>query len=353
MEDMQLEYPLLNYAVENLVYHIKNADPRNVDVLEAIATLLIPGSAAYGVWMYHKWESRLCSTFSTVHLATFTGMPMPVIEYLSPSGTDAQDGNERTPLSYAAENGYTEAARFFLDRGADPTSGDRFGFTPLYYATYEQQLDVVKLLVEVYAVSPLSPATKQNPDHVEFTSERSSKETPLKIACRIGNADIMTLFMPFIPPEMSNQCLHWVKDATLVETILKAGHADVDCFGDGKTKLFKAAARHEFETMELLLQYGADPNRRCSGETLGIDNIITLDVDNPRGPMPIHAFAGCDRRTYQSCNEDDLDKCLHILITTVLVWKLLLTDITLLVVRKRLDASVLRRTKATRYSLWI
>jgi hypothetical protein len=134
LEDMQLMQPLSMYATENLVYHIEHADAKDENVLDALTTFLAPGKPALFNWMCRHWDSRLCSSFTSVHLANFTGMPLHVIQHLAPSGADTRDVCGRTPLSYAAERGSTRTAKFFLDYGGDPKSQDQSGYTPLYYS---------------------------------------------------------------------------------------------------------------------------------------------------------------------------------------------------------------------------
>lgn len=318
LEDMQLTHPLLKYAVENLVYHIENAGARNTSVLDALVAFLVPGKPAFGVWMYRHWKSRLCSSFGTVHLAAFARMPLYVIEHWALSSPfDTRDGDGRTPLSYAADMGHTDTTNFLLDHGADPESHDRLGLTPLHHAVSHRNghVDVVQALLRV-GVSPLIPKCKPAPYSVEHFCDTSCGETPLEFACRGGHADILAAFMPLIPRVNVNQCLHWVRGAKKVETILKTGHAAVDCFSGGKTKLFEAATDHDFETMQVLLQYGADPNKRCSGSIYGRNETITLEVDNPRGPMPIHALAGFERRRTLFSDEgtEMTEKCLQLLL---------------------------------------
>ena len=317
IQDMQLVYPLLTYTVENLTYHIKNSKPKDEKVLNAVAALLVPGKPAFGVWMYYKWQSRLCNTFSAMHLAAVAGMPLYIIEHLISSDTDTRDGDGRTPLSYAAEEGYTEAAEPFLEHGADPMSDDRVGYTPLHYAALKGHSGIVNLLLKA-GVSPLVGTTRPNPYNVEHFYDNSCGKTPLEFACSNGHTDVITSFIPLISPDDANRCLHWVSGAKNLEAILKTGHANVDCFAGGKTRLFKAAGRHDLEAIQILLQYGADPNIRCSGDRFTNDSTITLEIESPRGPMPIHAFAGCDRRIRLFGHDDekleDSKKCLRLLL---------------------------------------
>ncbi|KAF7514785.1 hypothetical protein G7054_g15007 [Neopestalotiopsis clavispora] len=109
-----------------------------------------------------------------------------------------------------------------------------------------------------------------------------------------------------------------------IHAILQTGKANVDSFQDGVTKLYKAAERHEFETMEILLKYGADVNKRCSLEEIrccfdDTETVLELDeVSTRKGPTPLHAFAGRDKQEfiYDSDQETkrNAEKCFALLL---------------------------------------
>ncbi|CAI6089207.1 unnamed protein product, partial [Clonostachys chloroleuca] len=200
LQDMNLTLPLLNYSVENLKYHLDNSDPEDIELLDTISTCLASGKPAFGLWMYHYWKSRLCSSF--------------------------------TPDAF---NGNSEA--------------------------------------------------------------------------------IIDCFMPFITPEYANRCLHLARGAKVIEAVLKTGQADVDYFASGYTRFFRATVAYDFETMKILLPHGADVNKRCSGGDYDNEGAISLIIDNPRGPMPIHAFAGYEQSfTRGSSDGDNAEKCLRLLL---------------------------------------
>ncbi|CAH0028155.1 unnamed protein product [Clonostachys rhizophaga] len=312
LQDMNLTLPLLNYSLENLKYHLDNAEPEDSQLLNTISTYLAPGKPAFGLWMYHHWQPRFYNSFTAVHLAAFADMPLYVIEHLGPN--DTKDGDGRTPLSYAAEKSAAKTVKFLLSHGADPKSYCSWGLTPLHYAIQKESIETVQLLLEA-GFSPLIPTIKSD-RYDEYEDEGSSfGNTPLEYAFTGNHEAIIECFMPLITPDYANKCLHWARETKIIEAVLKAGPVDVDCFAGGSTKLFKATTDYDFETMKVLIQHGADVNKRCGGDRYGSEDIISLEIDNPRGPMPIHAFAGYGQSFSRGCSDlENAEKCLRLLL---------------------------------------
>ena len=60
---------------------------------------------------------------------------------------DTRDGNQRTPLMWASENGHRAVAALLLDRHADVNAEDAQGDTPALLACPGGHLDILQLLV--------------------------------------------------------------------------------------------------------------------------------------------------------------------------------------------------------------
>lgn len=60
----------------------------------------------------------------------------------------ARDAFDRTPLHWAATQGYAVAAEVLLEFGADPNTRDKFGRTPLYLAAQRGRAEIVRILLE-------------------------------------------------------------------------------------------------------------------------------------------------------------------------------------------------------------
>ena len=61
---------------------------------------------------------------------------------------NAKDGDEETPLHYAAAKGSVDIAKLLIDKGANVNAKSVDGFTPLHVAAMKGNLPVVELLLE-------------------------------------------------------------------------------------------------------------------------------------------------------------------------------------------------------------
>lgn len=288
LQDLSLSHPLLPYAITNLSHHISKAGDDHPDVVSALDALFAPGLPVFSVWVYNNWRSYQSSTLNAIHVASLENWPA-YVEHLSakhPILLDAPDGRGRSPLSYAAKKGHFQIAEYLLRQGAKPDSDDITGLTPMHYAAANGHAGVAKLLIDA-GVSPLIQTTKSKSSY-----EENGGKTALQYALESGHGNILSLFFPLVPSSEADRCLHWACKPDHLELVLKTGNANVDSYCGGKTKLCKAAERHDLETMQVLLRYGADPNKRSAIDPSYEDTQITLTLDCLGGPTAIHAFSG-------------------------------------------------------------
>ena len=91
--------------------------------------------------------------YTALLLASLNGH-LEVISYLLDQGPniDRKGTNGRTALLHACGRGHLEVVELLLSRGADPTICDSEGGTPLMYASNQGHVDVVRCLVRNKAV---------------------------------------------------------------------------------------------------------------------------------------------------------------------------------------------------------
>ncbi|KAJ9353099.1 hypothetical protein DTO280E4_7527 [Paecilomyces variotii] len=177
------------------------------------------------------------------------------------------DRNDRSPLSYAAENGHVKAAKMLLDAKADIERKDKWnGRTPLAWAAANGQQAVVRLLLEAGA----RPDTKTTGSAIYHVAR-----TPLSLAAQNGKREVVELLLeknvdPDEPDANGRTPLSWAAGEghlDIVRDLLAAG-ANIDrmdapkdgllCFG--RTPLGWATRSSQQAVVELLLEKGANPN---------------------------------------------------------------------------------------------
>ncbi|KAH7131162.1 hypothetical protein EDB81DRAFT_134285 [Dactylonectria macrodidyma] len=184
------ENTLLGYAVRNLGNHIREESEQSLHDL-ALKFLLDERkvSCASQVLLVVKggWGFRYCQdfpkNFQGVHYVAFLGLAgMIELLFENPNvNPDPKDSYERTPLSYAAQNGSEAAVKQLLANDqVDPNSKDYNGRTPLSWATGKGHEAVVKLLLEKGA---------------DVEAKYKDGRTPLSLAAENGDEAIVKLLL--------------------------------------------------------------------------------------------------------------------------------------------------------------
>lgn len=320
--NLQLEHPLVNYAAENLVFHIQHAEPYTSELLNALDDQLAPGKPAFSILGYSRnrwWHGPRYQTLNTLHVVIDHGLTSYALHLIDkrPSWKETPNDRGMTPLSCAAEQGMASVVEALLCRGADAMARDNSGLSALHYAACRGHADAAKLLLD-HGVDPMIPKLKEDADKMYFFGTSDKGTTAFQYALNSGKPDVVRLFLPFLYAENANACLHWAQDAESMEAILETGHAAVDSFRQGLTLLFQAASHHNLAKMRVLLKHGADPNKRCTGRPVDTDDgPITIDGHFPRGPTALHAFCGYSNQDAVVSDEDDVrdaEECFALLI---------------------------------------
>ncbi len=336
---IRINHPLASYAVDALLFHIGKTTPGPPAywLLAALDRYLVPGQPAFETWSLMARPEPLSASFSVFHLLASAEdgglIPLYVMEHVlerEPALLDSQDSEGFTSLGYAAKLGHTVLAEMLLLKSADTTSGGGRCLTPLHWAAQNGNIEVARLLLG----AGTDPLIKSRPvlrefSHfegcwLEYTEEEAERrrETALSCAFQSHNNEMVKTFIPFIPPDEINLYFHKVDGLENIKAVLETGRVDIDCFGNGVTRLFHAARFRDASLVRLLLQHGADPNKRCGwdlwdyGDEITITITLSQEPNGALGPTPLHAFAGIgfDRRVLFDSGKEEAAECLRLLL---------------------------------------
>jgi ankyrin repeat protein len=220
------KYPLAEYAAQ---YWADHARFENVShhVEDGMKRLFDPGKVhlAVSVWMHQPTSRRniqperpLPCPGSPLHYAAFWGLHA-IIKFLviehSQNVCSRDFLDWATPLHLASRQGHVETVRVLLELGADVTTQNKYGLTPLHLTS---QAEVGQILLERRA---------------NVVAQSDSGWTPLHMVSRRGHAEVASV-------------------------LLKYG-GDVSIQNDrGLTPLLLASRRGTVEVTRMLLEHGAD-----------------------------------------------------------------------------------------------
>jgi hypothetical protein len=134
-------------------------------------------------YRYPQYSQSFPLQMTAVHLAAWFGVTEMVGVLLEDGyDSDCKNSYSRTPLSYAASNGYETVVKLLIERDdVKADSKDRYGQTPLSHAASNGHETVVKLLMER--------------DDVEADSKDQYGRTPLLYAAWSGHETIVKLLI--------------------------------------------------------------------------------------------------------------------------------------------------------------
>ncbi|KAJ4296658.1 hypothetical protein N0V90_006706 [Kalmusia sp. IMI 367209] len=319
LRELRTRYPLLSYAISTLDHHVSKIDPSDKSLFFILDNLFQPGRPAFVIWLLMQWKSYRPAKISPLHMAGFLGWYAYAEHTLSKgSAVDQKDAEERTPLSYAAEEGRADIASLLLQHGANPDSDDRYGLKPLHYAVQKNKLQVVEQLL-AKGVSPVTEKTKITPEYVVEQFGSDEGETPLEYACKGGHTDIIESFLPFVDKKWKQKAFGWVKSAKNVAIVLKTGEVSIDEVNEGRTRLYRAATDFDTETVKVLLEHGADPSVRSAikRDTIGSWSDGWTSIDGkiyPDGPTALHGWAGYEYWNHSYDRDEQALHCFKLLV---------------------------------------
>jgi hypothetical protein len=175
-------YPLYDYAAQNWGYHAYSASIQmetklGRQILEFLQNEAMLSSCGQAIFSgNYGYYSPIPTQMTGLHLAAYFGLVEATAALLKNEyDVDSKDSYGRTPISWAAEEGYEPVVRLLLKKGAELESIASNGLTPLSYAAERGHEAVAKLLLEkgaelesvdIDGLTPLSYAAKRGHEAV-------------------------------------------------------------------------------------------------------------------------------------------------------------------------------------------
>jgi ankyrin repeat protein len=187
-------------------------------------------------------------------LLAFIRGDLGIIRWLAEHGADlTQTGRcGESLLHVAARFGHVATLHWLNELGADPTALNDFGNSPLHEASEWNHVDAVSALISFGG-----NARQENPVQDQPIHAAKSLET-IQTLVELGGADINAV----------GGCGEWPlklaaedNDIRRIEWLLEHG-AEVDRTSTGETALHAAIRNDSRESMDLLLEAGANPNQQ-------------------------------------------------------------------------------------------
>jgi len=247
--------------------------------------------------------ARVKSDFLLHHAAAYR--KLEILKELLKAGANPnlKDVHHRTPLSYAARDGYHDVAVALIDANANVNGTG--SASPLFLAAMHGHAHVVKLLLS------------RGADHSQRASDGS---TPLILAARDGHTPVVRLLLDKDKSLIDEKDVHGFTalvyacqdgQTEVAEELIERG-ADVNSKSvSGWTALHKASQHGHEDIVELLLEASADPTAK---NFLGHDPLFMTmcSVWNPfssAGWCPIFGIPGM--RSYNHAVVDLLKKAVE------------------------------------------
>ncbi|KAF3208564.1 hypothetical protein TWF191_000628 [Orbilia oligospora] len=194
----QKQNPFFDYAARNWAFHAREVQGSVLELALKFLESDSKSSAASQISSIGK--QPVCG----IHLATYFDLKEIMEKLVKKNNLNIQDGEGRTPLSYAAETENMEMVRLLLENGAQINMEDNARRRPLSEAIEKRNTTIVQYLLSwgadleyVYYYTPLSKAIEGGDDAVvelllangarpDAEDRRGWK--PLSQAIEVGNA---------------------------------------------------------------------------------------------------------------------------------------------------------------------
>ncbi|KAJ5653773.1 hypothetical protein N7490_000776 [Penicillium lividum] len=285
-----------NYSVRYWANHLREAHFEKGEEITASGASLCSLETREGGRVHDEWKELglpIAKIPSPLIVASYLGLEGVVELFLDSKETevDSKDSEyQRTPLSWAAENGHETVVKLLLQTGkVDVDLKDVYQQTPLSWAAGNGHEAVVKLLLRtgevdvdtkdsLYQQTPLSWAVKHGheavvklllqTEKVDVDSKDIYQQTPLSWAARFGRKAVVKLLLQTKKVDVDSKDskyqrtpLSWAVRSygheAVVKLLLETEKVDADSKDkDQQTPLSWAARFGHEAVVKLLLQTG-------------------------------------------------------------------------------------------------
>jgi ankyrin repeat protein len=321
---LRLRFPFAEYACKNWIVHAARSPGDGLpsaSLLSAVDRFLAPGNRLES-WLSISWWPRATMGVTAGHIAARYGLNW-YLEFLlrreGPTVVSTVDSKGQTPLFHAAETGHASTVKLLISAGTDRNPSDKCGLKPLHLAASNNHPAAVTALLDA-GVDPLTEKTCENPGMRCGRAPITTGHTPLLYACQAGHLETVEAFLPYLEDVNTvHRALCWAAragQAKVVKRLIRHPSVDVNAKVRGCTPLFNACSKNDAESIEALLQAGADATLLCSASPE--ECIGAVSFQRSPNSSPLEAFCAWRSPQYRDPKAElgtaDLDRCLNLLL---------------------------------------
>ena len=257
--EKEKKYAFLQYAALYWGTYIKqHSNDGLTELVKVIVDHEIECSPCAIQALYQHLYFRIGQKFSGIHVIAYFGLSEVMAYFCEVErNMELEDDLNRTPLSWAAENGHEAVVRLLIERdGININAKDRWGRTALTWAAEEGHEAVVRLLVER--------------EDVDINAKDHSGQTPLSLAAENGNEAVARLLIERDDVDINSRDtsgktpFSWAAqngNETVVRLLIERDDVDINSKNHGGQTALSLAAKYGHDAVVQLLNDRLDRAR--------------------------------------------------------------------------------------------